>query len=153
MDVLVQLILQVTLIPVGFLFGGSAERRHLKALDEREAARTALVTNQKRVVQPERVQSSFMVMGQTVVATDYYKSFVAKLKSLVGGELKSAQTLMVRARREALARMVEQAESVGASEVWNVRFETSSISRMTGKGGSMQVEVVAWGTAVVRKAG
>ena len=70
----------------------------------------------------------------------------------MGGEMKSAQKLMNRARREALVRLLEQADRRGATEVWNVRFGFSNISQMRGRRGAMQVEILAWGTAVRRSA-
>jgi uncharacterized protein YbjQ (UPF0145 family) len=63
--------------------------------------------------------------------------------------MRAAGSLMVRGRREALCRMLEQARRMRATEVCNVRFGSSSISQMRGKRGAMQVEVIAWGTAVV----
>ena len=149
---LIQLILQILMLPVGFFVGGTIERRHLRDLDRREAQlRYIQVNNLKRVTEPDNVTHAEMVLGQVVIATDYYKSFAASLKNLIGGELRSAETLMFRARREALARALEQAQAMGATELWNVRFGFCNISAMRGNRGAMQVEVFAWGTAVVRK--
>ena len=48
----------------------------------------------------DAVGGGTLVFGQTVVATDYLKTFVASIENLFGGELKSFATLMDRARRE-----------------------------------------------------
>ncbi len=92
-------------------------------------------------------------MGEAVIATDYFKSIATKLRNLIGGEMKSMQSLVDRARREAIVRMLEQADRAGATEVHNVRLETSNIrsasSRQKQKG--ISVEMLAFGTAVVRR--
>jgi uncharacterized protein YbjQ (UPF0145 family) len=64
------------------------------------------------------------------------------LSNLVGGELKAYTELLQESRDEAVARMVKQAESIGANAVLNVRFATSSITQGAG-------ELFAYGTAVV----
>ena len=74
---------------------------------------------------------------------------VASLKGLVGGQLKSYEPLMERARREAVLRMKEQAITQGFSAVVNVRLETSRLaSAHSGGEGTSGVEVLAFGTAV-----
>jgi uncharacterized protein YbjQ (UPF0145 family) len=63
------------------------------------------------------------------------------LKNFVGGELKGYTELLQEARKEALHRMMEQARSVGANAVVNVRFATSSVAQGA-------AELFAYGTAV-----
>lgn len=146
MDVLIQLAMELILLPIGFFIGGAKERRHLRNLAQREAAMRQLVrlNNCKRVTDPENAQQSMALIGQVVIATDYYKTFTTRVRKFIGGEMKAMQILMERARREAIMRLLEQAHQAGATEVWNVRLNTCSIS-------AMSVEVIAYGTAVVRK--
>jgi len=152
MELIISLVMLVLLLAVGIFAGGAAERRHLRSLDQREQQMMdILVTNLKSVPSTENIAQSGMVMGQVVIATDYFKSFATSLRNLVGGEAKAAMSLMLRARREALLRMLEQARQMGATEVWNVRFGTSNINQMAGRQGAMQVEMFAWGTAIRRK--
>lgn len=140
------------LIVLGISVGGYVERRHLRNLDRREAAVGHIsISNLKRVTDPTSVKQATLVDGEVVIATDYFKTFATQIRNLVGGEMKAVRTLMLRARREALLRMIERAEALGAQEVWNVRFSFSSISQMRGKKGAMAVEIYAYGTAVVRK--
>ncbi len=149
---LIQLLVQLILLPVGFFVGGTIERRHLRDLDRREQQYGDIrVCNLKRVTGPHTVAHSQMVVGQVVIATDYYKTFATSLRNLVGGEMRSAERLMLRARREALLRALEQTRALGADELWNVRYGFCNISEMRGRQGAMQVEVFAWGTAVVRQ--
>ena len=60
---------------------------------------------------------------------------------MVGGELKGYTELLVEARREAMNRMIRQAEELGANAVVNVRFSTSSVAQGA-------AEILCYGTAV-----
>jgi len=82
-----------------------------------------------------------VVTGNTVRAKHIGRDIMAGLKNVVGGELKGYTELLQDSRREATERMVEQAKSMGANAVVNVRFATSSISQGA-------AELFAYGTAV-----
>jgi len=82
-----------------------------------------------------------VVTGNTVRAKHIGRDLMAGLKNIVGGELKGYTELLQDSRREATERMVEQASSMGANAVVNVRFATSSISQGA-------AELFAYGTAV-----
>ena len=82
-----------------------------------------------------------VVTGSTVRAKHIGRDFMAGLKNLVGGELKGYTELLQEARQEALERMSEQARSVGANAVVNIRFSTSSVAQGA-------AELFAYGTAV-----
>ena len=99
----------------------------------------------------DSITHALFVSGDAVIATDYFKSFVAGLRNIVGGEVKTFHTLMSRARREAILRMLDEARQAGASEVWNVRHETSNIRSASGRNKGVSVEVFAFGTAIVRR--
>ncbi len=89
-----------------------------------------------------------LVTGQVVIASDYLKNFFAQYRQLFGGEMKSYQTMMQRAKAEARLRMIEEAKRLGATAVINVRFETSQIGQARGKSAAMS-EVLCYGTAVM----
>jgi uncharacterized protein YbjQ (UPF0145 family) len=135
------------LLLVGFLVGHSRERRHLADLDRREAATSAVI-----VVDVEQVPPGFaigggaLVMGEVVIAADYFKSFLAGLRNLIGGEVKTYQTMLSRARREARLRMVEEAHALGSELVVNVRFEWSEVGPRVPSS-----EIFCYGTAIVPK--
>ncbi len=82
-----------------------------------------------------------VVTGNTVRAKHVGRDIMAGLKNIVGGELRGYTELLQDSREEATARMVEQAQSMGANAVVNVRFATSSISQGA-------AELFAYGTAV-----
>lgn len=83
-----------------------------------------------------------LVQGNTVRAKHVGKDLLAGLKNIVGGEIKPYTELLTEARREALQRMMTQAEQLGANAVVNVRFTTSSVA-------AGAAELYAYGTAVV----
>jgi len=86
-------------------------------------------------------KSMGLVQGSTVRAKHVGRDIMAGLKNLVGGELKGYTELLNESRQEALERMVQQAETLGANAVLNIRFSTSNITA----GAS---ELLAYGTAV-----
>lgn len=83
-----------------------------------------------------------LVQGSTVRAKHVGRDMMAGLKNVFGGELKGYTELLHESREEAIERMVQQAQSVGANAILNIRFSTSSIAQ----GAS---ELFAYGTAVV----
>ena len=83
-----------------------------------------------------------LVQGNTVRAKHVGRDLMAGLKNIVGGELKGYTELLEDSRREATARMISQAQGMGANAVVNVRFSTSSFTA----GAS---ELYVYGTVVV----
>jgi len=146
-----QLILFAVLVLLGYFFGRRAERKHLQSIREREEAFRQLPTIMlKKPLDPEAIEGYKLVNGSAVIAIDYFKKFVASLVNLFGGNMISYESLVDRARREAILRMKESAGD--ASEIINVRIETSSISKSAQKSVGA-VEVLAYGTAIYRKEG
>jgi uncharacterized protein YbjQ (UPF0145 family) len=82
-----------------------------------------------------------------VISLDYFKRILAGLRNIFGGEISSYETLIDRARREAILRMKER--SKGASIILNVRIETSSIGQSANQRKTVgSIEAIAYGTAV-----
>jgi uncharacterized protein YbjQ (UPF0145 family) len=79
--------------------------------------------------------------GNTVKARNVGRDITQSIRNITGGELKAYSGLLTDARDEAMERMAEDARSMGADAVVNVRLESSEIAN----GGS---EVIAYGTAV-----
>lgn len=138
----------VTLI-IGYSFGRVAEKRHYRSILRREAELSDLIVIACKTLPESAVPpTTQMVLGNVVISVDYFKRFVAGLRMIFGGRVHTYESLLDRGRREALLRMQERAKALGANSIFNVRLETSSISK-----GARQsvgsVEVLAYGTAVI----
>lgn len=145
-----QLITLVILVCLGYIFGKRAEKRHYKSILEREQKWLHQPTTSRKKVLGDDVSidRSHLVTGSVVISIDYFKRMLAGLRNIFGGNVQSYETLVDRARREAVLRMKESCPH--ADQVINMRLETSSIS----KGKKKQVgavEVLAYGTAVYLK--
>lgn len=154
MELLIQIIIPmvsvVVLLLLGFTIGRARERRHLADLDNRELVnREFMVTDIRTVPRGMQPQSARLVMGATVVASDYLKTFLSGFRMIFGGEMMSYSTMIDRARREARLRMIESARQAGALAVINVRFETSTVSGTTGRNAAPMSEVLCYGTALL----
>jgi uncharacterized protein YbjQ (UPF0145 family) len=144
----IQLGIPLLLICLGFLVGRVVERRHLRSLARREALSGPVLTNLESLPEGMRASASWFCMGSVVIASDYFKFTGAVLKNLVGGRLRTLETLIDRGRREALLRLREQAARHGADMVLNIRLETAIILRGKRNQPYPAPEVVAYGTAV-----
>ena len=82
-----------------------------------------------------------LVKGSTVQSRHIGHDISQSLKNLVGGELKAYNEMMCEARDIATKRMTDEAETLGADAIVNVRYATSAITQGA-------AEVMAYGTAV-----
>ncbi len=150
---MINLLLFLALLLLGYGVGRYLERRHYRSILRREREYgDVLLTTERRPEPDLHLEGCELVVGSVVVSVDYFKRFLAALRNLVGGRMSSYETLLDRGRREAVLRMKRQARERGANMIFNVRFETSSISRDSGSAlGS--VEVMAYGTATSLRQG
>ena len=150
MDQLFGLGFLILLLIVGYTFGQMNEKRHYERIrrSEKQMAHIPVIINEwKDSLSPESEYT--LVHGSVVVGSDYFKTFVAGFRQLFGGNVSTFETLVDRARREAIVRMKAEALVLGASKIINMRLETSSIgSNDQGKRGLPCVEVHAFATAV-----
>ena len=144
------LIIFLVLLALGFIIGQSVEKRHYNSIRTRESAlRNIPAIASKKLPAEFSSCSTQMVSGNVVISIDFFKKFVSGLRNIVGGRVSSYETLIDRARREAIIRMKEHAAAQGANYVFNVKMETSSISK--GRRDSIgSVEVLAYGTAIIQ---
>ena len=142
------LIIFLVLIGVGYFVGQSFERKHYASIKSREkmTLHVPVMTFGAKQDLPYAHETKLFV-GSVVVANDYFKTFSAGLRNLVGGRMVVYESLVDRGRREAVLRMKEEAIAWGASQVVNVRFETSNIAGQSAQQASC-VEVMAYGTAI-----
>ena len=138
----------LTLIAIGYVVGTLVEKRHYRSIIEREKKFLYLpAVTMKTVASPDqKVISAELVCGSAVISVDYFKRFLASLRNIFGGTVKSYESLIDRARREALIRMKEMAGD--ATVIVNVRIETSTIGRNANKKGVGCLEAMAYGTAL-----
>jgi uncharacterized protein YbjQ (UPF0145 family) len=141
----------VVLLLVGLFAGRAAEKRHYRSIEAREQAlRSVLVFSERTPPTDRPIHATRLVIGSVVIGEDYFKRIAAQLKSLVGGRLTAYESLMDRGRREAVLRMKEQARAAGADMVFNVRFETATITENSNPNALFSAEFIAYGTALVR---
>jgi uncharacterized protein YbjQ (UPF0145 family) len=100
-----------------------------------------IIVNTETIPGKEIKEALGIARGSTVRARHLGKDIFAGLKNLVGGEISEYTKLLADAREEAFARMINDAEEMGADAIVNVRFSTSQV--MSGSS-----EILAYGTAV-----
>jgi len=136
------------LLVVGYISGTLVEKRHYRSIEKREEEYLSLPTIMlKRPLDEAEIKSCRLVNGSVVISIDFFKKFLASLINFFGGNISSYETLIDRARREAILRLKEDAK--GASEIINLRIETSSITKNANNNVGA-VEVLAFGTAIYR---
>lgn len=143
------LIVFLILLALGYGFGRAAELRHFKLIRKREKALQSLPAIATKIPDPTlRPRQTQLVTGSVVISVDYFKRFIAGLRNLIGGRVTAYESLLDRARREAILRMKDEAKALGANLIFNVKLETASISK--GNGNQIgSVEVLAYGTAFI----
>lgn len=149
MDILITLGIVVVLLLIGFIFGTLAEKKHYKTIINEERRLNKIPAMSCRLPPENQVYEHVLVSGNVVVANDYFKFFTAGLKSLFGGQLTTFESLLDRGRREAMIRMKQQAESLNADLIFNVKYITANLNAGENqKIGS--IELFAYGTAMIR---
>jgi uncharacterized protein YbjQ (UPF0145 family) len=133
------------LLVLGYGVGRWQERRHYRSIREREQAlRHVLALSTRWVPEGVVATGSQLVSGGVVVSSDYFKTFVAGFRSFFGGNFRGYETLLERARREALLRLKLQAQASGSTLVIGVRFQSTTIAGSA----TPSVELMAFGTAL-----
>ncbi|WP_234567442.1 YbjQ family protein [Rhodohalobacter sp. 614A] len=88
------------------------------------------------------VKTIGLVRGNTIRVRHIGRDILAVLKGIIGGEIQSYTKMMAEAREQAIDRMIDEARSLGANAVVDVRFTTSYIM-------TSAAEILVYGTAVV----
>jgi uncharacterized protein YbjQ (UPF0145 family) len=101
-----------------------------------------ILTNTETIPGKTIVEHYGLVSGNTVRAKNVGRDIAASFKNLVGGELKGYTELLEDARKEATNRMLEQAISLGANAIVNIRYSTSAVAQGA-------AELYVYGTAVL----
>ena len=150
MELLIKLGVFVVLAAIGFWRGRRNEAEHWRLIAEQEqAVQDVLIFATRRPPTMTRPMDPVLVTGSVVVSSDFYRLLIASLRKIVGGNYRSYETMLERARRHALVRLKQDAQRRGARMVFNVCFTTSRISDSRRGAEAAQMEVLAYGTAFV----
>lgn len=137
-------------VALGYVFGRAAESRHYRSIIAREKQLVQLpATTLRKPLHDGAVARSELVTGSVVISIDYFKKAASALRSLVGGPVKSYETLLDRAKREAILRVKESCP--GADEIINLRLETMPLAGSQ-RNQITSVEVLAYATAIYYEA-
>ncbi|MBF2035814.1 MAG: heavy metal-binding domain-containing protein [Leptolyngbyaceae cyanobacterium T60_A2020_046] len=149
MDLLNGIIIFIILLGLGFFVGSATERKHFQDLRDREYRTRLLPILSIGAKTPIReADEAALVVGSVVIASDYFKTFVASWIQVFGGRIAVHETLLERGRREAILRMKEDAIAWKARKVVNVRLETAELGGQMADSGPIAIEIIAYGTAV-----
>jgi uncharacterized protein YbjQ (UPF0145 family) len=136
------------LLLLGLVAGSIIEYQHLQDLRQREQKVRQFSVISFGANQPlPNARKVMLVSGSVVLTSDTFRTFVASLISLVGGNIGVYESLMNRGRREAILRMKEQAIAQGATQVLNLKIETARISSEANNAAAV-IEIIAYGTAI-----
>ena len=100
-----------------------------------------IIVNTPEIHNKKITETLGIARGSTVRARNVGQDIFAGLKNIIGGEISEYTKLQAQSREQALQRMIEDAERMGANAIVNVRLTTS----MVVQGCS---EILAYGTAV-----
>lgn len=146
------IIFLVTLVGA-YLWGSYSERRHYASLVKREAEMPPIpvvsydyelpaeLLEAKHATAPFEVR---MVSGNVVIGADYFKTVLAGLINVFGGNISTFESVLERGRREAILRARKDAD--GADYITNFRYETTFLSE--DRSSAPRVEIFAYGTAI-----
>lgn len=100
-----------------------------------------IVTTTDKIPYKEISEILGIARGSTVRARNIGRDIFAGLKNIIGGELSEYTKLQAESREQALQRMIEDGERLGADAIINIRISTSVITQGA-------AEILAYGTAV-----
>jgi uncharacterized protein YbjQ (UPF0145 family) len=124
------------------------EQRHYQSIRRRERELARVLAFATRFPpDPGAPRECVLVTGSVVVASDYFKQFVTGLRTLIGGRMAAYESLLDRARREAVLRMKADAVRHGCNLILNVKLESTNVGGGM-RGGLPAMEVFAYGTAL-----
>ena len=142
-------IIVITCLIICYFTGNVIEKNHYKKIKAREVAlyKSPCLTFGKAFSKSSRIKKCSLVSGSVVIGCDYFKSFLAGLRNMFGGNVSAYESVLDRGRREALLRMREHALATKAQAVINVKIETAMIDPL-GTSNNPKVCVTAYGTAI-----
>ena len=143
------LLIIITCLVICYFTGSTIEKNHYKKIKAREVAlyKSPCMTYGKAFARNPKVKNSYLVSGSVVIGCDYFKSFLAGLRNLFGGNVSAYESVLDRGRREAILRMREHAQARRAHTIINAKIETVMLDPL-GTKQNPKVCVTAYGTAI-----
>jgi len=143
------IIIFIIVIACGMYFWKKVEKKHYASILEREERyKNIVVLSDKDLKRVKNVSpDALMIMEWTVVSIDAFKKLMAGFVNIFGGRMKAYESLVDRARREAILKVKQRAVEGWYNAIWNLRLETSSISKNAKKAVGA-VEALAYATWV-----
>jgi len=139
----------IIIILLGLYFWKRAEKKHYASITEREEKyKNLVVLSDKDLKRAKNQQSEWILLVEgTVVSIDAFKKLMASFVNLFWGRMKAYESLVDRARREAVLKVKERASRSGCNVIANLRLETSSINKSTKKQ-VWSIEAIAYATGI-----
>ena len=131
----------VVLFCIGWGFGRHAEQKHLKELEAQEKLLSHIRIDNNRFKTTD--YPGQLISSNVVISHDYFKYVIANIQNFLGGRLGSYESIVDRARREAVVRLKQEAEKMGATQIMGLRLSTTELGMQGG-----MIEVFAYGTAI-----
>ena len=144
----------LSLLIIGYITGQLIESTHYRKIRSREKKlnHIPIITSRWQDI-VEDDETGRLFEGLVVISSDYFKSFLSGIRSLFGGRLREYESLIDRARREAILRMKEKAAKWGAEKIVNLRLEQSSIHSNNFSNHYLpMIEVLVYATAIKKQA-
>ena len=101
-----------------------------------------IIVNTEEIANKKIKETLGIARGSTVRARNIGRDIFAGIKNLVGGEISEYTRLQAESREQAIKRMVDDAEKMGANAIVNIRLTTSMVMQGCS-------EILAYGPAVI----
>lgn len=137
------------IIVVAYFTGSRDEKKHYESILRREEElRHIMLFSVKRP--PKSFTNQKLVRGSVVISSNAFTRMLSGFRNFFGGKMSSYETLLDRARREAILRMKQEANDLGADMIMNMKIETATLGNIHDprqQGAQGTVEVLVYGTA------
>lgn len=142
-------LIMLLVIVVAYFTGSRDEKKHYASILQREdELRHIMLFSVKRP--PNSFAEQQLVRGSVVISSNAFTRMLSGFRNFFGGNMSSYETLLDRARREAILRMKQEADDLGADMIMNMKIETATLGNIHNpqeQGALGTVEVLAYGTA------
>ncbi|MCC5849836.1 MAG: heavy metal-binding domain-containing protein [Verrucomicrobia bacterium] len=146
---LVYFVVPLLLLVIAFFGGNAIALNHNKRLEARQQLVDHIrITDLKGYIRPQPGRCTpGLFCAEITLGIDHFRGFLGKLKNILGGEVKSYEKTLDRARREAILQVMEQAHAAGMNAVTNLRLEFVDISGNANRAKkAAMVTIMAYGT-------